>query len=185
MTKSKANFRSTPDVSAVSSVSNSPPSKILSTGGTLKSKFSTGMSLAMNLHETPPPPSRVTALFQSLVRDGIVSPATKRNKTDTISTSSQSVIIHTLTCDKSSVGTVVDGGYAASDFFAGRLSDYDLSLLVPHSNESLRRLDVPGGLLKASEAINILKDKPKDSSTVLNLRQELIDLEKKAPYVIS
>ena len=178
MKKSKTNFRNASGASAVS------PSKVGSTSSKMHSPDV--VHKAKGLPATPPT-SRVTSLFQSRVRDGLVSSATKRNKIDTQSTSAPSLIIHTITCDQSFVGVIVDGGYAASDFFTGRLSEYDLSLLVPYSNETLRRLDVPGGLLKASEAINILNDKPKDYSpmTNQNQRQELFDLEMKAPYVIS
>ena len=113
-----------------------------------------------------------------------MSAATKRNKPET-GNALPPVYVSSIICDGDLVGAAVDGMYSASEFLTGNLSDNDLSFLVPHSNELLRRLNVPGGLLKASEAINILNEKPKDFPAKSNAREEFVDLEKKAAYIIS
>lgn len=186
MNKQKSHITRNPSASANIASPSTPPPRVSSNISLVAKASESTSRFSSPFHPSPgtQTPSRLSMLFQNRVKGGMTSPATKRLKSDT---SLPTVYVWSITCDGAYAGTAIDGLYSAYDFLAGYLTNEQLARLAPpfDKNVLLRRLDVPGGTLKASEAINILKEQPKDSPIGLSVNQDLTDLENNATYMVS
>ena len=127
-------------------------------------------------------PSVAKELFSRRLDSGFISESSKRNK---LNNDQKAVFLWSIMHNGRRCGLSGDGLYAMSEFLTGQLTGNDLQLLSPYSENILQTLVVPGGLLKAYEACNILNDRPKEEVETSTTRQELSYLEKNGPYLFS